>query len=59
MGKRINLIGQKFGRLTVLEHGERTKDKRIRWICLCDCGTFTNVLSHSLQSGNTQSCGCY
>lgn len=29
-----------------------------RWLCLCDCGKFTVVISNALRSGNTRSCGC-
>jgi len=28
------------------------------WECLCDCGKIINVLSHSLMTENTKSCGC-
>jgi hypothetical protein len=61
MGKLINLINQKFGRLTVIERGENDKYKNARWWCRCDCGNPELVLatSTSLLSGHTQSCGCY
>jgi hypothetical protein len=55
----LNLVGQKFGRLTVLEDVGRTKGKKVIWRCLCDCGNAVDVSSVSLRSGNTQSCGCY
>lgn len=31
---------------------------KYRWLCLCNCGRETIVLSESLKSGNTKSCGC-
>ncbi len=52
-----NLIGQKFGRYLVLELAE-TKNKRIRWLCKCDCGEERIVQSNNLISGQCQSCGC-
>ena len=54
------LIGQRFGRLTVVGVGERSKDGRPRWICQCDCGKVKEkpVLTSSLHSGKTTSCGC-
>lgn len=55
---KIDLIGRKFNRLTVLEDVGR-KNNRVLWKCQCDCGNIVNVVSDSLQSGNTQSCGCY
>lgn len=53
--KRINLKGEKFGLLTVLE---RDKDKLKHWKCICDCGNYTSVHLSNLKSGNTKSCGC-
>lgn len=53
------LLGQKFGRLTVIRETEkRDKCKRIIWECKCDCGNFTEVCSSSLLNGSTLSCGC-
>jgi len=53
-----DLTGQVFGRLTVLEDAGRTKQSKVIWRCLCECGNITNAITASLQSGNTQSCGC-
>lgn len=52
-------IGQKFGRLTVLNRdlGEHTQ-RRVYWNCLCECGNTIAVAGKSLKSGNTRSCGC-
>lgn len=50
---KINLIGQKFNRLKVLE---RIGNK---WKCECDCGKITFVITNKLKSGHTKSCGCY
>lgn len=59
MSCKIDLTGQKFGRLTVLEDVGRTKSKQVIWRCRCDCGNIVDVVAQSLRSGNTQSCGCY
>ena len=51
-----NLIGQKFGRLTV---AERSYTKRTTaWNCICECGKSTIVTTKHLKSGQTKSCGC-
>lgn len=54
--KKIDLSGQKFGRLTAIKpvvvNGCR------KWLCACDCGNFTTVSTGSLRSGGTKSCGC-
>lgn len=55
-----NLIGQKFGRLTVIDLVESDAGANIptKWICQCDCGKETVVRGSNLQSGVTRSCGC-
>ena len=54
-----NLIGQKFGKLTVVEMlQERNQDGRIKYRCLCDCGNIIDVLGYSLTTHHTMSCGC-
>ena len=58
MGAFINIVGQKFGRLYVLQK-DASINKRIKWICQCDCGNKISISSGDLRSGNTQSCGCY
>lgn len=57
MPKKLNLINQKFGKLTVIESAPN-KGKRTQWKCLCDCGNEIVVLTSSLTSQRTQSCGC-
>ena len=56
--KKIDLTGQRFGRLMVIECCGRSKDGQKVYLCKCDCGAETNVKSGNLLSGNTQSCGC-
>jgi len=55
--KRIDLTGQKFGRLTVIKYVGSAKGGAL-WECKCECGGMKKVESYSLRSGNTQSCGC-
>lgn len=55
--KPLNLKGQRFGRLTVLEKAEN-QHGRTAWLCQCDCGNQKIITTHSLRSGNTKSCGC-
>jgi hypothetical protein len=58
MGQVIDLTGNKFGRLTVIERDENKKSGRICWKCKCDCGNETVVVGKNLQKGTTKSCGC-
>lgn len=54
----IDLIGQRFGKLTVIENMGKLNKKHYFWKCKCDCGNETVVLGSALRSGNTKSCGC-
>ena len=56
-----DIIGQKFGRLAVLELANyKNEDNRWVWKCICSCDNETIVYTsmHKLRSGNTKSCGC-
>lgn len=54
----IDLTGQTFGYLTVLERGENNPHGQARWRCRCVCGRETLVVAAKLRSGRTISCGC-
>lgn len=54
---RLNLIGRRFDRLTVVAQAE-TVNSRTRWVCRCDCGAETVVIGALLTSKQTRSCGC-
>lgn len=63
MNKLVDMTGQRFGRLTVIGIGGRTKEpsgrSRPLWKCICDCGNEVLVLRDNLIHGRTQSCGCF
>jgi len=54
----IDLTGQKFGRLLVLERQGSNKSRAALWRCECECGNQRVVVTHQLNSGKTRSCGC-
>lgn len=54
----IDLIKQRFGRLTVIKSAEKGKCGKLRWLCSCDCKKKIIVFGCSLKSGHTKSCGC-
>ena len=59
MRKKINLLGQKFGKLTVIkELDERSKRGMVMWLCQCDCGNYVKHTCNDLRSGKSKSCGC-
>ena len=59
MNKFVDLVGQKFGHLTVTERSEKRKKGMAFWICHCDCGNTTQpIRTADLKNGKTKSCGC-
>ena len=58
VGRVLNLVGEKFGRLEVLEFNH-IKDGNAYWKCLCNCGNEKIIMGNNLRMGRTQSCGCY
>lgn len=59
MPAKIEMIGKKFGLLTVIAKDEnKTTKQNIYWICQCDCGNLKSVRGTSLRAGETKSCGC-
>lgn len=58
MVKALNLSGQRFGRITVLERNSSKPPGATWWDCLCDCGNNKTLRGSLLVSGNTRSCGC-
>lgn len=57
--KHNNLLGQKFGRLLVVERVSRGKTS-FYWRCICYCGSNKEVIlsGNALLCRNTKSCGC-
>lgn len=58
MSKFINLMGQQFGRLTIIQCDKRSKSGNYKWLCKCSCGKDTIVSNNNLKNGHTKSCGC-
>jgi len=58
MAKKLDLTGQKFGRLTVIQESGKTRSNRTAWLCQCDCGNIVSVDVSSLRNGSTKGCGC-
>lgn len=56
MSKRIDLTGQRFGRLIVIKN--EAIDESRKCLCLCDCGNEKVINRYSLLNGDTRSCGC-
>ena len=61
MGKLIDLTGQRFGKLVVINRAEKPKDScstSAFWYCRCDCGVEKVISGNVLRQGKAKSCGC-
>lgn len=56
-GELKDLVGMKYGRLTVLEFVEK-RGRFPYWLCKCDCGNTAIKPGYSMMQGYTKSCGC-
>lgn len=57
MTKKLELTGQQFHRLLVLQEGNSTKTTS-KWICKCNCGNIKEIVGTKLTQNKTKSCGC-
>lgn len=53
------IIGQVFGRLTVLAFAGHHRNGRRIVLCKCECGTEKTYDLGAVRHGNSTSCGCY
>jgi hypothetical protein len=60
MKQFTSLIGNKYGRLTVISLADYKIDNRIAYVCKCDCGNIKVVKASNLTRTTrpTRSCGC-
>ena len=59
--KKVDLLGQRFGQLVVVEKLQSTRSGSTMWSCLCDCGNYTQSTTRLLNRAGryvTRSCGC-
>lgn len=58
MGILIDMVGKKYGRLTVVERAANC-GTRAAWKCVCECGNECVLDGKKIRTGHTKSCGCY
>ncbi len=51
------MLGRKFGRLTVISRYDKLMGSEYGWLCRCECGSLLPVRGYSLRKGNTKTCG--
>lgn len=55
-----DLVGKRYGLLTVVKPGGHRKSGAKKWWVRCDCGSpLKEVSGTNLKQGNIRSCGCY
>ena len=58
----LDLKGQRFGKLVAIErvsdYVTRRGNRETQWLCQCDCGNQTVVMTRYLRNGHSTSCGC-
>lgn len=61
--RTVNLVGQKFGKLTVIKESEPhvypSGRQRKTFLCQCECGAYKTALQNALVTGQLKSCGCW
>lgn len=58
-GKCIDMMGKRFGRLTVIGREPNGQLRTARWRYRCDCGNEGVTDGSTLRRGDTKSCGCW
>lgn len=58
--RSLDLIGDRFGSLVVIEklQSPTQRNNHQAWLCQCDCGRTCEARSTVLRSGRKMSCGC-
>lgn len=54
----MHLVGQKFGKLTVIKLMSFGKSRHQMYLCKCDCGVEKQIRALGLIHGTSKSCGC-
>lgn len=57
--KAVNIVGQQFGRLTIVTKALNHKHGQSRWWCECRCGEHVITGAQVLRRGESLSCGCW
>lgn len=59
MSAKKNMIGKRFGMLTVIKEVEQRNSRGlVCYLCKCDCGNETIVCGRDMTREHTFSCGC-
>ena len=56
--KKKNLVGERFGMLTVEKLSDSHGNRHLKWDCICECGNRSTHTGNNLRCGHAKSCGC-
>lgn len=56
--RRIDITGERFGRLVAIKPVSSDKNNGVIWLCKCDCGCEVLQPVKRLRNGGVLSCGC-
>ena len=59
MNRRIDLSGNRYGKIVVLNYSHTHNGKEAMYACKCDCGTEKVIRGSHLSQGKIVSCGCH
>ena len=55
--EKIDMLGKRIGHWRVIaEDTIRTRDRKVKWICRCDCGRIVSVIGKDLRNGKSTQC---
>lgn len=57
--KKLDLRGERFGKLIAIEDVGNAKNGATLWRCICECGNESVAQVGNLRNGHTTSCGCH
>jgi len=56
--RRLDITGDTYGRLTVIQYSHQDSHKKSQWWVQCECGICLITSGAAMRKGNTLSCGC-
>lgn len=56
--KQTEMVGKKFGKLTVEKFSYKSRSGGYYYVCKCDCGKTKTISIHGIRNGMVTSCGC-
>lgn len=53
---KSNCVGQKFGKLTIIEETQERRNSNVVWKCQCECGAISYKTIHEVKRGACLNC---